>query len=132
MNRWIDDVLLPWVQARRQVNPAVVPLLLLDSYRVHMMGTVMRRIQDMGVMVQHIPGGCTYLCQPVDVGINRPIKKAMSDQWEEWMYSGGGMVDGVAQVPTRALVAHWVIGTYQKISQQTGRNAWMKKGYEYF
>ena len=117
MNRWIDDVLLPWVQARRQVNPAVVPLLLLDSYRVHMMGTVMRRIQDMGV---------------VDVGINRPIKKAMSDQWEEWMYSGGGMVDGVAQVPTRALVAHWVIGTYQKISQQTGRNAWMKKGYEYF
>jgi hypothetical protein len=34
--------------------------------------------------------------QPVDVGINRPIKKAMTDQWEQWMYSGSGIIDRVA------------------------------------
>jgi hypothetical protein len=26
------------------------------------------------------PGSCTYLCQPVDVGDNHPIKKEMMEQ----------------------------------------------------
>jgi hypothetical protein len=132
MNEWIDVVLIPWVKKRRAVNPYCVPLLLLDSYRVHMMGSVVLRIQALGVEVQHIPGGCTYLCQPVDVGINRPIKRAMKEQWEEWMYNGGGIKGGEAMTPTRDLVAEWVIGTYKKIAKETGRNAWMKKGYEWF
>ena len=46
-----------------------VPLLLLDSYRCHMMASVVMRINELGVEVQQIPGGCTDLCQPVDVGL---------------------------------------------------------------
>ena len=80
MNVWIDLVLIPWKNER---DPDVVPLLVLDAYRVHMMGSIVNRIQALGIEVQHIPAGCTYLCQPVDVGINRPIKKEMIYQWEE-------------------------------------------------
>jgi hypothetical protein len=132
MHEWINLVLIPWIKTRRAINPHAVLLLLLDSYRVHMMGPVVQRIQSLGVEVQHIPGGCTYLCQPVDVGINRPIKRAMEEQWEEWMYNGGGIKDGEAMTPSRELVAEWVIGTYKKITKETGKNAWMKKGYEWF
>ena len=32
-------------------------------------------IQALGIEVQHIPDGCTYLCQSVDVGVNKPIEK---------------------------------------------------------
>ena len=39
-----------------------------------MMGSVVQRIQELGVEVQHIPGGCTSLCQPVNVGFNKPFK----------------------------------------------------------
>ena len=39
------------------------------------MGSIMIRIQALGVEIQHIPGGCTYFCQPVNVGVNYPIKK---------------------------------------------------------
>ena len=87
MYKWIDLVLIPWKESR---NPGVIPVLILDAYRVHMIGSVVNRIQSLRIEVQHIPAGCTYLCQPVDVGINRPIKVEMTEQWEEWMVSGGG------------------------------------------
>ena len=93
LHKWIDAVLIPWRQTR---DPDVVPLLILDAYRVHMMGSIVNRIQSLGIEVQHIPARCTYLCQPVDVGINSPIKKEMMELWEDWMYDGGGVVKGVA------------------------------------
>ena len=65
--------------------PEVTHLLVLDSFRVHMMGPVVEKIQGLGIEVQHIHGGCTYLCQPFDVGINKPVKSALADQWEDWL-----------------------------------------------
>ena len=46
MHKWIDDVLIPWKQSR---NPDIVPLLVLDAYRVHMMGSILNRIQSLGM-----------------------------------------------------------------------------------
>ena len=37
MDKWIDFVFIPW---RSTTSPAVVPLLILKAYCVHMMGTV--------------------------------------------------------------------------------------------
>jgi hypothetical protein len=125
---WIDKVLIPWKQSR---DPNIVLLLVLDSYRVHMMGTIVNHIQQLGIEVQHIPGGCTYLCQPVDVGVYCPIKKAMTEQWEDWMTEGDGVDARVAKAPPCQLVAEWIIGSYKCISQETGRNAWMKNKFEW-
>ena len=129
MNKWIDLVLIPWKNSR---DPSITPLLILDAYRVHMMGSIVNRIQALGIEVQHIPAGCTYLCQPVDVGINRSIKKEMTEQWEEWMIHGGGVEGGIAKTPTRRQVAEWIVGSYRNISEQTARNAWKKRGYQWF
>jgi hypothetical protein len=56
----------------------------------------------------------------------------MTEQWEKWMFNGGGVVDGVAKEPTRKLVAEWIIGAYRNITTEIGKNAWKKKGYEWF
>ena len=129
MNKWIDLVLIPWKNSR---DPSITPLLILDAYRVHMMGSIVNRIQALGIEVQHIPAGCTYLCQPMDVGINRSIKKEMTEQWEEWMIHGGGVEGGIAKTPTRRQVAEWIVGSYRNISEQTARNTWKKRGYQWF
>ena len=129
MTKWIDLVLVPWKNAK---PPGVVPTLILDAYRVHMMGNIVNRIQSLGIEVVHIPGGCTYLCQPVDVGINKTIKSGMRDKWEDWMIEGEGIVDGAAKEPSRKLVAEWVLAVYNNFPAQTARNAWMKQGYEWF
>jgi hypothetical protein len=94
------------------------------------MGTVVNRIKQLEIEVQHISGGCTYLCQPVVVGVNHPIKKAMTEQWEDWMSEGDGVDTWVAKTPSCQLVAEWIIRSYMSISQEMGRNAWMKNNFE--
>jgi hypothetical protein len=71
MMLWVDKILKPYVQT---APDGIVPVLFLDSYHCHMMASVVQRIQDLGVEVEHIPEGCTSLCQPVDVGMNKPFK----------------------------------------------------------
>ena len=68
MLKWIDDVLIPW---QNEKGPDEIPILILNAYRVHIMGNIVNRIQLLEIEVVHIPLGCTYLCQPVDVGINK-------------------------------------------------------------
>ena len=89
------------------------------------------KIQLLGIEVQHIPGGCTYLCQPVDIGINKPIKCGLRGLWEEWMVNGDGILEGKAKEPSRKLIAEWVVEVYNNIPAETGRNAWKKRGYEW-
>ena len=52
----------------------IEPMLFLDAYQCHMMASMVNVIQDMGVQVEHIPSGCTGLCQPIDVGIGKPLR----------------------------------------------------------
>ena len=54
MNLWIDRVLVPW---KNMKNLAIVPLLVLNAYRVHMMGSIVNCIQSLGIEMQHIPVG---------------------------------------------------------------------------
>lgn len=51
------------------------PVLLLDSYRCHMMARIVNDIQVLGVEILRIPGACRGLCQPVDIGIGKPLNK---------------------------------------------------------
>ncbi len=132
MHQWIAKVLAPWKVERDANNPSPEPpLLILDAYRVHLMGSVVNRIQMLGIEVVHIPGGCTYLCQPIDVGINKPIKCGLRGLWEEWMVNGDGILEGKAKEPSRKLIAEWVVEVYNNIPAETGRNAWKKRGYEW-
>ena len=57
---WVDMVLKPYVDKALE---DVVPILFLDSYRCHMMNSVVDAIQDLGVQVKHIPGGL-YITMP--------------------------------------------------------------------
>jgi hypothetical protein len=96
MNRWINQVLVPWTTIK---PPDVVPILVLDLYGIHTMGIIMNRIQSLGIEVLHIPAGCTYLCQPVDMGLNKSIKCRMREKWEDWLLEGDEIVNGLAKVP---------------------------------
>ena len=128
MMKWIDVCLKPW---KNTLPPMVVPLLILDSFRVHMMGPVVETIQRLGIEVQYIPGGCTYLCQPIDVGVNRPLKKAVENLWEDWMYDEVGENGGEVATPSREMIATWVSEVYWMIDQEVCKNAWKKEGFEW-
>ena len=75
IGEWIEEVLKPYVA---NVPGDIVPMLVLDTDRCHVMTLVVQKIQDLGVGVEHSPDGCTCLCQPVDKGVNNPLKKLNS------------------------------------------------------
>ena len=104
MIAWLNEVLAPYVT---MAPDHVIPVLILDIYRCHMMASVMQMIQELDMEVQHIPGGCTSLCQPVDVGFNKPFKDRMRWQWINWMINKG-VVHGTTSLLSRLDVAKWV------------------------
>jgi hypothetical protein len=111
MVAWVDNVLAPYVVT---APDHVIPLLILDSYRCHMMGSVVQRIQELGVEVQHIPGGCTSLCQPVDIGFNKPFKDRIRRAWRNWLLADA-VIHGTTRLPTRLDIASWIAGTMEEM-----------------
>jgi len=138
-NAWMDEeVMIAWVKdvLAQYVTTApdhVVPILILDMYRCHMMSSVVQMIQELGVEVQHIPGGCTSLCQPVDVGFNKPFKDRMRRQWINWM-TNEGIVHGTTSPPARLDVAKWVQNAMLEMKGRGDiiRNAWKRHDYAWF
>ncbi len=104
MLAWVDDILRPYIET---APDDVIPLLILDSYQCHMMGLVVQKIQELGVEVKHIPGGCTSLCQPIDIGFNKLFKDRLRKLWISWMISEG-VIHGTTSTPMRLNIATWV------------------------
>ena len=107
MIAWVNEVLAPYIAT---APDHVIPVLILNIYRCHMMASVVQMIQELCVEVQQIPGGCTSLCQPVDVGFNKPFKDRMQRQWINWIINEG-VVHGTTSPPSRLDVAKWVHAT---------------------
>ena len=128
MLQWVEKILKPYVD---DAPDGVVPLLFLDLYHCHIMGSAVTAIQNLGVEVEHIPGGCTYLCQPVDVGVNKPFKKLIRDKWEQWMILEG-IVHGMTSPPTRKQIAKWTLHAKSHINQQIIQNSWHHGEYSWF
>ncbi len=104
MLTWVEEVLTPYVAMTPE---DIIPLLILDSYQYHMMASVIYKIQDLGVELKHIPGGCTSLCQPDDAGFNKPFKSHIQKMWIKWMIEERIREDTMSS-PTRRGIAVWV------------------------
>jgi hypothetical protein len=131
MLRWVEEILKPYPA----VNPpplGMVPVILLDAYRCHMMASVTNKIADLGIEIIHIPGGCTGLTQPLDVGINKPFKSRVRALWEEWMINEIDRT-GLVYAPTREDISSWVAEVVWGMDgKDLMRNAWRKTGYDWF
>ncbi len=93
------------------------------------MGSVVNKIEDLGADVWHIPGGCTSLCQPVDIGFNKPLKDCICEQWEDWMIHVG-LASGKS--PSCKDIVNWTVDAYNAISNEIVRNVWRYGQYSWF
>jgi DDE superfamily endonuclease. len=130
MLQWIEEILTPWAN---DAPDGIVPFVLLDSYRCHMTDAVKHAMDDIGVEYVHIPGGCTGLCQPVDVGINKPLKDRMVRKWEQFlMENREEEVRGKIPSPSREELGQWIIDSLNSMDEQLIKNAWDGPGFSYF
>ena len=125
---WVEKCMKPWAESAPE---GIIPLLFLDSYKCHQQASVVDFIAELGVEVQFIPGGCTGLCQAVDVGVNKPFKNRMCAMWEEYM-----LEEGLQQLktcpPTRQKMVHWCVDALQDLPEDLVKNAWRHGEYSWF
>ncbi len=115
---------------RCDAPPGIIPILFLDSFKVHMLGSVILKIQVLGVEVEFIPPGCTGLIQPLDVGYNKAFKSKVKDQYLDWLMKQDP--DAPIAKTTCRHVVEWILSAEQNITTEVIRNAWRKTGYSYF
>ena len=128
MLEWVRKCLMPWVE---EAPENVVPYLMLDSFKVHQTAEVVQAIEETGCELDFIPGGCTGLAQPLDVGINKPFKSRVRNQWEEYMMDIG-VHEAVTKPPSRATITDWMLSAMNQIPDGMIKNAWLSGEYSYF
>ena len=132
MLTWVDLVLKKYL-VDNPPPPGVVPVILLDSYHCHMMASVVGPIQVLGYEIIQIPGGCTGLCQPLDVGVNKPFKARVRAKWMDFMTETMERTGNVIHSPTRLDVSNWAaMVTREMNGLPMMRNAWRKTAYDWF
>ena len=80
------------------------------------------------------PAGALHCanCQPVDIGINKPFKNRLRNQWEDWMIDDG-LARGTTSPPTRENIVQWTRYAVANISSEIDKNAWRRHGdYSWF
>jgi DDE superfamily endonuclease len=127
MLQWIETCLVPYLEEKPADTPA---FLLLDHFSVHWTANVQNRLEEIGVACHRIPPGCTGLVQPIDVGIGKPFKDRLKQQWSEWMRS----LDADSRIPAarRNMVVQWLVDSWETITPQIAQNAWKKSDLSYF
>jgi hypothetical protein len=124
---WVDKVLKPYVTT---APVGIIPILFLDSFKVHLLGSVADAIQGLGVELEIIPPGCTGLMQPIDVGINKPFKANIRKIYTEWLLGQ----DANTAIPSASHlnVLAWILEAVKGIKKEMIVNSWRKTGFRHF
>nr|CCA19249.1 PREDICTED: pogo transposable element with KRAB domainlike putative [Albugo laibachii Nc14] len=94
---WLEKIWLPHVDGSMDET-----LLLLDEFSCHIQQAFINKLADAGTEVEFIHGGYTSVPQPCDVGVKRPFKKHILEQYTKWAVRMLKYVDTAAIVPDQA------------------------------
>ena len=108
---WMDkEVMNLWIQAVLKLylwnKPHHICLvLLLNSYQCHVMTLIVDKIEALGITVLHILGGCTPLCQPLDLGVCKPLKICVKKLQSGFFYKQLKEKKWMLQIPSHGELA---------------------------
>ncbi len=87
----------------------------MDSCAVHETAAIKEALGKHGTKVLYIPRGFTSRLQVLDVGVNKPFKHYIRQQFETFMLSNGQKIE-------RLHIIRWVIGSWGRITKETITN----------
>ncbi len=61
------------------------------------------------------------------MGVNKPIKNKMANKWEDWLEEEEVQNGEALMMPSRKLIASWVVETYRTLDVEKCKNAWGKR-----
>ena len=98
------------------------------SFSGHLKETIKQKFEVNHFNLAVIPGGCTSVCQPLDVSINKPFKEHLKKEWDEWMRNGGNGVTAGGYLRRASIsdVCKWVKNAWDSISSELILNSFKK------
>jgi transposase-like protein len=123
---WMDEALmLEWIEKvwKPSISCNKISYLILDECRSHLTAAVRKAFADCNTEVDLIPGGYTSRLQPMDVGLNKPFKGYVRDNFTDWLIENRNVK------PTRQDVSKWIMNGWSRVSEQIVLNAFRGSGY---
>lgn len=125
-NAWFDvRVMLEWIENCWRFIVSEPCILILDSLAVHKCDAVVEALAHYGTAVKFVPGGCTGVAQPLDVGVMGPLKSHIRTSYAEY-YSINPFPDTAAQRRKDMYVR--TMDAIANISSSTVGNSFHKAG----
>jgi DDE superfamily endonuclease len=115
---WVEKVIRPWTESKD--GPCMI---ILDEFTGHMTCEVRDAIVDCGAFVEYVPGGYTWRLQVMDVGVNKPFKDYIRDEFDRWFFGRA-----INAKPQREDVARWIKKAFESIKDSTIKKTWNKVG----
>jgi hypothetical protein len=116
MVEWIERIFIPYTLMARDNNQRVV--LILDTLRAHQTEEIRRLIRENHIQLLYIPGGLTGQLQPLDVGINGPLK--------HWLREEAASEDQSSQLTPderRILIVQRVLRCWNRLDEEIVTNS---------
>ena len=130
---WMDEALtLDWIKTVWSRRPGGLlkkkSMLVLDSFRCHRMPTIKAQLKQERTDLVIIPGGLTRLLQPLDVAVNKPMKDALRQRWNQWLTSDSHSftAGGRMRQPTLVEVVCWIHSVWQELDPAIIQRGFLK------
>lgn len=134
-NGWMNEELMQdWIDTVWGKRPGALlrlpSLLVLDSFKGHLVESVKEKLCDMRTHLAVIPGGLTSVLQPLDVSVNKPFKDYVRKMYVEWMASGehGLTPTGRIKRPPLETVCEWIVAAWDMVSPSIVEHSFKKTG----
>ena len=99
-------------------------IFLRDSFSVHLMEKIVTRLESLNVHQIIIPAGMTGELQPLDVGINKPFKDYVKEEYRQWrMNNISFTAKGYIKKPGKKEFLLFISKAWEKISESVVRNS---------
>ena len=106
-------------------------VLLIDQAPSHKCTQTKETLANLGIQLELIPAGTTSLVQPVDVGINKPFKDRLRNEWWKWVVANATLENPMPRA-TRRDMASWIDKAWSDIPAEIVRNSWRCSEYDYY
>lgn len=131
MQRFVNEILAPYFDTQKthiSLPQTQKSLWIIDVWSVHRSNEFLGWMQDNHptILIDFVPGGCTGISQPLDVGINRPFKQSIKvsyhadlvDDFLGQMKRNQGLEFDSRIGPLRDASVSWLWNAYQVIQKE--------------
>ena len=135
MKTFVDEILAPYFERIKREKGLPVTqksLWMIDVWSVHRSKEfrTWMRVGHPNILLDYVPGGCTSVMQPCDVGIQRPFKLSVKRSYQEDIVTemlnqlGNNLKEGLAvNIDTRLPVlrdqsTRWIWNAYKAVSRE--------------